>query len=192
MLKVLAHTFGCWRFLFLFFDMKGYCSNFECSKFLLLFIDVKSSYSYSWILKVLTFVFGCWRFLFLLLDVEGFYFWMLRVLTFILGCWRLWLLVFCLFAYILKNDVKIYSILFRSWLYKFSLTCNHERFMKGVFLMIIMLHMFCFMFEHLWWLLLFLCYRAKLSLCFNPLTSKLCIQCNILSKAKIVVQFTWL
>jgi hypothetical protein len=30
--------------------------------------------------------------------------------------------------------------------------------------------------------MLFLCYRAKFSLCFNPLTSKLCIQGKILSK----------
>jgi hypothetical protein len=56
-LKVLAHTFGCWRFLFLCFYVKGYCF-------------------YSWILKVITFVFGCWRFLLLLLNVEGFCIWM--------------------------------------------------------------------------------------------------------------------
>jgi hypothetical protein len=39
----------------------------------------------------------------------------------------------------------MYSILFKIWLYKFSLTYNDERFMKGDFLMIIMLHMsfFC-------------------------------------------------
>jgi len=30
-----------------------------CSKFLFLVLDVESSCSYSWILKVLTFVFGC-------------------------------------------------------------------------------------------------------------------------------------
>jgi hypothetical protein len=65
----------------------------------------------------------------------------------------------------------------------FNLTYNDERFMKGDFLMIIMLHMSCFVFEHLQWLLLFLCYKVKLSLCFNPSTSKVCIQGKILSKS---------
>jgi len=32
-----------------------------------------------------------------------------------------------------ENDVKIYSILFKSWLYRFSLTYNDERFKKGDF-----------------------------------------------------------
>ncbi len=115
---------------------------------------------------------------------------MLKVFAF--GCWR-----FCVnswsFVYLhtlKKNDVKIYSILFKSCLYKFILTYNDERFMKGDFLMIIMLHMSCFVFKHLWWILLFLCYGAKLSLCFNPSTSKLCIQGKILSKVpKIVIRF---
>jgi hypothetical protein len=72
----------------------------------------------------------------LLFDVEGSYFysWMLKVCdswsSIYLHIWK-------------KNDVKIYFILFKSWLYKFSLTYNDERFMKGDFLMIIMLHMFC-------------------------------------------------
>ncbi len=47
------------------------------------------------------------------------------------------------------NDVKIYSILFRSSLYKFDLIYYDESIMNGDFLMIIMLHMFCFVFEHL-------------------------------------------
>jgi hypothetical protein len=63
------------------------------------------------------FAFRCWRFLLLLLDAKG-----------------LWFLIFFLFAYIIKrNDVNIYSILFKSWLYKFSLTYNDERFMKSDF-----------------------------------------------------------
>jgi hypothetical protein len=87
----------------------------------------------------------------------------------------------------------MYSMLFKSWLYKFNLTYNGERFIKGDFLMIIMLHMSCFVFEHLWWLLWFLCYRVERSLCFNPSTSKLNIQGKILSKVpKIIIQFTWL
>jgi len=151
------------------------------------------------VFKVITFDFRCWKFSFLLLNIEGSYFcsWMLKVLALILRCWRFllldvgglcWFLVFCLFVYIKKTDVKIYSILFKSWFYKFNLTHNDKRFMKGDFLMIIMLHMCCFVFEHLWWLLLFLCYRAELSLCFNPSTSKLFIQGKIFSKiVKIVV-----
>ncbi len=55
MLKVIVHTFGCWKFLLLLFDVKGYCF-------------------YSWMIKVLTSSFRCWKFLFLLLDIEGFYF----------------------------------------------------------------------------------------------------------------------
>ncbi len=125
-------------------------------------------------LKVHALILRCWKFF--ILNVKGFYFysWMLKV------CVDSWTFVYL--HRLKKNDVKIYSILFRSWLYKFSLTYNNERFMKGDFLMIIMLHMSCFVFEHLWWLLLLLCYRAKLSLCFNPSTSKLCIQGKILSK----------
>jgi len=125
-------------------------------------------------LKVFTF--GCWRFLLLFLDLK------------VYDSWS-----FVYLDIFLKNDVRIYSILFKSCLYKFSLTYNDERFMKGDFLMIIMLHMSCFVFEHLWWILLFLCYKAKLSLCFNPSTSKLNIQGKILSKVpKIVIQFTLL
>ncbi len=131
-----------------------------------LLLNVEGFCCFFWMLKVLAHIFGCWRFLLLFLDVEGFCFWMLKV------CVNFWSFVY---LHILKNDVKIYSILFRSWLYKFSLTYNDERFMKNDFLMIIMLYMSCFMFEHLWWLLLFLYFRAKLSLCFNPSTSKLCI-----------------
>jgi len=137
-----------------------------------------------WMLKVFSLTLRCWRFL--LLDVEDSYFysWMLKVCDF-------WSFVY---LHILKkNDVKIYSILFKSWLYKFNLTYNDGRFMKDDFLMIIMLHMLCFVFEHLRWLLLFFCYRVKFSLCFNPSTSKLCIQDKILSKIpKIVIWFTWL
>jgi hypothetical protein len=122
------------------------------------------------------FAFGCWRFLLLFLDLK------------VCDSWS-----FVYLDFFLKNDVRIYSILFKSCLYKFSLTYNDERFMKGDFLMIIMLHMSCFVFEHLWWILLFLCYRAELSLCFNPSTSKLNIQGKILSKVpKIVIQFTLL
>ncbi len=85
MLKVLAHTFGRWKFLLLLFDVKGYCS-------------------YSWMFKVLTFGFRCWKFLLLLLDIEGFYFCtcMLKVLTFTLGCWRffiLGLLFMCIYIF---------------------------------------------------------------------------------------------
>jgi hypothetical protein len=142
----------------------------------MLVLNVESSYSYSWILKVITFVFGCWRFLLLLLDVEDFL-----------------LLVFCLFAYIKEKWCENIFHLFINWLYKFSLIYNNERSMKGDFLMIITLHMSCFVFEHLWCLLLFLCYRAELSLCFNPSTSKLCIQGKILSNVfKLLIQFTWL
>jgi len=146
-----------------------------CSKFLFLVLDVKSSCFYSWILKVFTFVLWCWRFLLLFLNVEGFYFyyWMLKVCDY-------W---FFVYLHILKkNDVKIYSILFTSWFYKISSIYNDEKFMKGNFLKIIMLHMSCFVFEHLWWLLLFLCYRAELSLCFNPSTSKLCIKVKLFQK----------
>jgi len=117
-------------------------------------------------LKVFALILGYWRFLLLFLDVEG-----------------LWFLVFCLFAFFFKNSVKIYSILFRIRLYKFSLTYNDEKFMKGDFLMIIVLHMSCFVFECLWWLLLFFCYRAEFSLCFNPSISKLCIQGKIFNKS---------
>ncbi len=66
MLKVLAHTFGCWRLLLLLFDVKSY-------------------YFYSWMFKVPTFGFRCWKFLLLHLDIEGFYF--------VLGCWRFLLLL---------------------------------------------------------------------------------------------------
>ncbi len=179
-----------------FWNVEGSCSYFwmskvltfifGCLKFLLLVLDVESYCFYSWILKVLTFVLGCWRFLLLFLDVEGCYFysWMLKVCD----SWS-----FVYLHILKKNDVKLYSILFRGWLYKFTLSYNDERFMKGEILMIIMLHLSCFLFEHLWWLLLFLCYRAKLSLCFNPSTSKLCIKNKIFSKVfKIVIQFTWL
>jgi len=63
------------------------------------------------------FSFGCWKFLLLLLDVKG-----------------LWFFIdFFICIYYLKNDVNIYSILFKSWLYKFSLTYNDERFMKTDF-----------------------------------------------------------
>jgi len=146
-LKVYALAFECWRFLLFLFNMKGYCSYswmfkvltfvFRCWKFLLLLLDIEGFYLFI----------RCWRFLFLLLDVEGFCFWMLKVCD----SWS-----FVYLHILKKNDVKIYSILFRSWLYKFSLIYNDERFMKGDFLMIIMLHMFCFVFEHLCWLLLFL------------------------------------
>jgi len=167
-----------------FFNVEGFCSYFGCWRFLLLLFDVKGYYSYFWIFKILTFGFRCWKLLFLFLDIKGSYFlfWMLKVCDF-------WSFVY---LHILKkNDVKIYSILFKSWLYKFNLTYNDERFMKDDFLMIIMLHMSCFVFEHWWWLLLFFCYRVKFSLCFNPSTSKLCIQGKILSKIpKIVIWFT--
>jgi hypothetical protein len=82
MLKVLVHTFGCWTFLLLFFDV-----TLDCSKFLFLVLNVESSYSYSWILKVFTFVFGRLRLLFLLLDVKRFM---------ILG-----LLFICIYIYIM-------------------------------------------------------------------------------------------
>jgi hypothetical protein len=193
MLKIFTHIFGCWRFLLLLLDVKGCCFYswmfkaiafiLGCSKFLLLVIHVESYCSYSWILKVLIFVLKCWRFLLPLLDVESFWFWMLKVC--VNSSSFVYLHIF------LKNYVRIDSILFRSWLYKFSLTYNDERFMKGDFLMIIMLHMSCFVFEHLWRFFLFLCYKVKLSLYFNPSTSKLCIQGKILSKIpKIVIQFT--
>jgi hypothetical protein len=84
--------------------------GFRYWKFLLL--NVEGSYVYTYMLKV--FALRCWRFWLLLLDVES-----------------LWFLVFCLFAYIKKNDVKIYFILLRSWLYKFTLIYNDEKFMKG-------------------------------------------------------------
>jgi len=137
MLKVLAHIFGCWRFLLLLFDVKGYCFYFLCSKFLLLVLDVESSCSYSWILKVFIFVLGCWRFLLLNVDLFYFYSWMLKV-------YDSWFLFYL--HMLKKNDVKIYSILFKSCLYKFNLTYNDERFMKGDFFMIIMLQMFFFFF----------------------------------------------
>jgi hypothetical protein len=159
-LKVFVFAFECWRFLFILLDVEGSYFYFLMlkvitftlgfSKNLLLILDVESFWSYSWILKVITFVLRCWRFLFLFLDVES----------------LCWLLVFFYLHILKKNDVEIYYIIFKSWLYKFSLTYNDERFMKGDFLMIIMLHMSCFVFEHLWWLLLFLCYRVELSLCF--------------------------
>jgi len=145
----------------LLLNVESFCSYF---------LDVECSYFYFWMLKVITFTLWCWKFLLLVLNVESSYFlfWILKV------CVNSWSFVY---LHILKkNDVKIYSILFRNWLYKFSLIYNDEIFMKGDFLMIIMLHMSCFMFEHLWWLLLFLCYRVELSLCFNPSTAKLCIQ----------------
>jgi hypothetical protein len=126
MFKVFVVSFECWRFLLLLLMLKVTILILGCSKFLLLVLDVESSYFYSWILKVLTLVLGCWKFLLLLLDAEG-----------------LWFLIFCLFAYI-KEKWCENSILFRSWLYKFSLTYNDERFMKGDFWMIIMLHMFLF------------------------------------------------
>jgi len=195
-LKAFAFAFKCWRFLLIFLDVEGSYFYFlmlnviilGCSKFLLLVLDVESFCSYSWILKVLTFVLRCCRFLFLFLDVEGFCFLMLKVFIFILGCWRF------VYLHILKKHyVKIYSILFKSWLYKFNLIYNDEIFMKGDFLMIIMLHMFYFVFKHLWWLLLFLCYKVKLSLCSNLWTSKLFIQGKIILKIpKIIIQFTWL
>jgi hypothetical protein len=119
---------------FYFLMLKVINLIFGCSKFLLLVLHVESFCFYFWILNVLTFVFGCWRFSFLLLDVESFCSWMLKVCdswsSVYLHIWKI-------------NDVKIYFILFKSWLYKFSLTYNDERFMKGDFLMIIMLHMFC-------------------------------------------------
>ncbi len=145
MRKVFAHTFGCWRFLLLLFYVKGYCFyslmfkvftfGFKCWKFLLLLSDIEGFYFCSWMLKVLALTIRCWRFL--LLNVIGSYFysWMLKVCDF-------WSFVY---LHILKkNDVEIYSILFRSWLYKFSLTYNDEIFLKGD-LMIIILHMsfFC-------------------------------------------------
>ncbi len=150
-LKVLTHTFKCWSSYFYFLMLQVIDFILRCSMFLLLVLDVEISCSCFWILKVLTFVswkfkvlaltFRCWRFL--LLDVESFYFysWMLRVCD----SWS-----FVYLHTLKKNDVKIYSILFRSWLYKFSLTYNDERFMKGDFLMIIMLHMSCFVFEFFW------------------------------------------
>jgi hypothetical protein len=70
MLKVLAHTFGCWRLLLLLFDVKSY-------------------YFSSWMFKVPTFGFRCWKFLLLHLDIEGFYF--------VLGCWRFVLILSLLF-----------------------------------------------------------------------------------------------
>jgi hypothetical protein len=148
-------------------------------------LDVEGFYIYFLMLKVIALTLGCSKFLLLVLDVESscFYSWILKV------CVDFWYFVYL--HTLKKNDVKIYSILFKSWLYKFNLTYNDERFMKGDFFMIIMLHMSCFVFEHLWWLLLFLCYRAEFSLCFNPSTSKLYIQGKILSKVpKIVIQFT--
>ncbi len=50
---------------FYFFMLKVIALTFGCSKFLLLVLDVASSCSYTWILKVLTTLF---------LDVEGFCF----------------------------------------------------------------------------------------------------------------------
>jgi hypothetical protein len=145
MLKVLVHTFGCWRFLLLLFDVKNY-------------------YFYFWMFKILTFGFRCWKFLLLLLDIEGFYFLFLDVKG---SCFYSWMLKvnfwsFIYFHILKKNGVKIYFILFKSWLYKFCLIYNDERFMKGDFLMIIMLHMSCFVFQHLWRLLFFLCYKVEI------------------------------
>ncbi len=177
------------------FNVEGFCSYFGCWRFLLLLFDVRGYYSYFWMFKILTFGFRCWKLLFLFLDIEGSYFcfWMLKVFSLTPRCWRFllldvedscfysWMLKVCdfwsfVYLHILKkNDVKIYFILFKSWLYKFNLTYNDGRFMKDDFLMIIMLHMLCFVFEHLRWLLLFFCYRVKFSLCFNPSTSKLCM-----------------
>jgi hypothetical protein len=158
----------------------------SCSYRLKAFVFALGSWRFLSLLfkKLKVFAFECWRFLLFLLNVQGFcsYFWMLKVCD----SWS-----FVYLHILKKNDVKIYSILFRSWM--FSLTSNDERFMKGDFLMIIMLNMFCFVLEHLWWLLLFLCCKVELSLCFNPSTSKLCIQGIIISKIpKIVIQLTWL
>jgi hypothetical protein len=44
---------------FSFLMLKVIAITFGCSKFLMLVLNVESSYSYSWILKVITFVFGC-------------------------------------------------------------------------------------------------------------------------------------
>jgi len=149
-----------WKVFIFSFYVKGYCSyswmfkvctfGFRCWKFLFLFLDIEGFY----------FILECWRFLLLLLDVEGYYFysWMLKVCDY-------WSFVYMHF--LKKMMWKKKSILFKSCLYKFNLTYNDERFMKGDLWMIIMLHVSCFVFEHLWWLLLFLCYTIELSLCFN-------------------------
>jgi hypothetical protein len=55
MLKVLAHTFECWRFLLFLLNVEGSCSYFG-------------------MLKVFISGFKCWNFFLLLLDIVGFYF----------------------------------------------------------------------------------------------------------------------
>jgi hypothetical protein len=143
-LKAFVFALWGWKFLSLLLErFKVFVIVFECWRFLLFLLDVEGSYFYFLMLKVITLTLGCSKFLLLVLDVKSscFYFWILKVPTFVIGCWRfllldvegLWFLVFYLFSYIKKNDVKIYSILFKSWLYKFSLTYNDERFMKVIF-----------------------------------------------------------
>jgi hypothetical protein len=200
LLDIEGSYFCSWmlKVLVLLLDVEGFCFCFWMLKVLLTLLDVEDSYFYFLMWKVIVLIFGfkCWKFLRLVLDIEGSYFcsWMFKVLALTFRCWRFLLLdvessyfysrmlkvcdswSFIYLHTLKKNDVKIYSILFKSWLYKFNLTYNDERFMKGVFLMIIMLHMSCFVFGHLWWLLLFLCYRPELSLCINPSASKLCVQ----------------
>jgi hypothetical protein len=204
MLKVFVVSFECWRFLLILLDIEG--SYFY-------FLMLKGYYFYFWMFKVLIFGFRCWKFLFILLDIEGSYFCssMLKVHVLIIKCWNFllldvegsyfysWMLKVCdccsfVYLHILKkNYVKIYSIYLKVDCTSLVWTYNDEKFMKGDLLMISMLHMSCFLFEHLWWLLLFLCYRAEISSCFNPSRSKLCIQGKIISKVpKFVIQFTWL
>jgi len=87
-------------------------------------------------LKVLVLILGYWRFLLLFLDVEGFCFWMLKVCDF-------WSFVYLhMFKKMMWKYIPFYLEVIN--LVLFSLIYNDKRFMKGDFLMIIMLHMSCF------------------------------------------------
>jgi hypothetical protein len=82
-------------------EVEIFCSCFNCWRFLLILLDVKSSYFYFLMLKVFALTLRCRRFLF--------YSWMLKVFY----SWS-----FVYLHILKKNDVIIYSILFRSSMYK--------------------------------------------------------------------------
>jgi hypothetical protein len=119
---------------------------------------------------------------FALKEVEGFcyYFWMLKVFVVSFECGRFLLIFF--------NIEGSYFHLLMLKVITPTLRCS--KFL----LLVLDVESPC---SYSWYwrflLLLFLCYKVELSLCFNPSTSKLCLQGKFFSKVpKIIIQFTWL
>jgi len=163
---------------------------FERLKAFVFFLKVEGSYFYSS---------RSWKFLFLLLEVEGSNScsWKSqKLLFFFLQGWRvlfLFLKRLKVFVFTLK---KVESFCSCFWMFKVFVvslnvegSCSYFWMLKVLTpplecskLLLLVLNVAFHLRYWKFFLLCFLCYKAKLSFCFSPSTSKLCIQSNIFQK----------